>query len=311
MYVFYFVADSNRSNVKFMSIILTIGISMGCLGLLGPYVMLYMEIDPLYYIIKPMVIDPFIKKYAKTYGRKVVLEAIVNISRCLYLTIGIWEVARLTTAIFIFPLLVLRSTFFCLTNISENISISNSLTLRQYHGSKAEIIVSQPKKLFTSQILSGFIDYQSLKISLKMSSYLPEAAVLFSTAGGSIIFLLAIIVTISFYNKIPFTTFVMFPCATLVGFLFSSGGLRQSSNCYECSLTIKESWKNHFSYFNSTTLAGRMYWKRRYQSLRPLCFAAGVSDTIFYFMQRSTCSRFYYEIFYYAISAILSLREMN
>jgi len=305
-FLIWLFSDSRKSNLIFINIIIAVVISMVFLGLMAPVAVLYLETDPLYYICKLNLIDPFMKRFATTYRKKVVFEFYINLFRWFYITIGGVDVVRLITAWIVFSLLIVRSTLFCLLRISEKVSVPNPSPILRCPVRKVNC---HSKVLITSRMMAGFTEYQALKISWKMSSYLPEAAILFSISGGSIVFLLAIIVTISFYNRIPFASYIPFPFGIILGFLFSSGGLRQASNCYECSSKVKDSWRNHISYFNSTTLAERKYWTRRYQSLMAVCLSAGISDTIFLFVERSTCSRYYYELINYALCAILSLRE--
>jgi len=237
---------------------------------LGPYLAINLEVDPLHYFVKD-IFDPLYWNYKY-------LESFICLVRIVYITIYVLDAAKFMGWVFTLTLLIERFIVLCLRNIEV---LASRRKLRKLH--------------FISQF-SGFHYYQSLRIVRNLSCYMPDAVALFAMAGGGVCIILSNFTTIKLHHAIPLPHFLLFPCMSILCPIFGSKALKVGSQAYEISKSFKRKWLNS------------KYWKRKCLTLVPVPFNVGVNDFILCRIDRGTSPHYWYEILYYSVTAILSIR---
>jgi len=132
---------------------------------------------------------------------------------------------------------------------------------------------------------------------------------LFAMGAGGIAIIISSFTTVKLHHVIPMPMFLAFPCISILCPIFGSSALNLAAKCHLISNKFKTLWLKTLDK-NSSNCNEKMsqYWKRKCSTLFPFAYNVGVNDLIFCRINRSTSPRFWYEVLYYSINAILSLR---
>jgi len=263
---------------------MTVYVGIVIVAFLGPYLAITLEVDPLYYFMKD-ILGPFYRNYKY-------LEIFICLVRIVYITIYVLDAAKFIGWVFTLTFLAQRFVVICLRNI--------------------EVLTSRKKlkKLHCISQFSGFHYYQSLRIIRDLSGYASDAAALFAMAGGGVCIILSNFTTVKLHHAIPLPHFLFFPCMSILCPIFGSSALKVGSQAYEISKSFKRKWLNalNHNYDRWKGTGNSKYWTRKCSILVPVPFNVGVNDFILCRIDRETSPHYWYEILYYSVTAILSIR---
>jgi len=244
------------------------------------------EIDPIYYFIKH-ILQPLYYTDGYCY-----LEICVYLIRVLYITFYISQITRILCFVFTITLLYL---WFAVTTI-KNI--------------KRLAVQGTSGRFQNLQKYLGFLYYQCFIVTTRLSGYILDAIALFAMAAGGIAIIISSFTTVKLHHVIPMPMFLAFPCMSILCPIFGSKALNLAAKCNVISKKFKTLWLKTLDTNPASKWNGKMsqYWRRKCSTLFPFACKVGVNDLIFCRIDRSTSPRFWYEVLYYSITAILSLK---
>jgi len=155
----------------------------------------------------------------------------------------------------------------------------------------------------------GFHYYQCFRITTTLSGYILDATALLAMAGGGISIIISSFTTVKLHHVVPMPMFLAFTCISILCPIFGSSALNLAAKCHLISKKFKTLWlKTLDKDTGNRNEKMSQYGKRKCSTLFPFAYNVGANDLTFCRIDRSTSPRFWYEVLYYSITAILSLK---